>query len=359
MGSISFTIEEITVPETVDGPGGEVFEEYVTVGSAVDAHTVGTDLLGMSLPDLWSEYRNNPHRTRRHFAVWREGAIIGRGMVTLRPHTPETGAHLMVDILPAYRCAGIGTALLEVVERVALGAGAPVLKVAVPHTITAGGARVAPTTGFGDLPADDDGVRFLTSKGYALEQISRISMLDVEGLPERARPLRENAAAAAGDDYRIVTWVGPTPERWTGDLAVLRTRMSTDAPSGGMVMTVDEWDVERVREHDARIASSGRTALTAAVEHVPTGALAGFSELLVSAGDPVATQEDTLVLRDHRGYRLGMLLKVATAELLSREVPEAEAIVTWNAEENRPMLDVNEAMGFRAIGYEGGWQKRV
>ena len=359
MGSISFTIDEIKVPDTIGGAGWEVFEEYVTVRNAVETHTMGTGLLAMSLPDVWSEYRDNPHRTRRHFAVRQDGVIIGRGIVTLRPHQPETGAHLMADILPAHRRAGIGSALLQVVEKAALDAGAPVLKVNVPHMATAGGTRVASPTGFGDLSADDDGVRFLRANGYALEQISRISLLDTAGLDERIRPLREAAATAAGDDYRVVSWIGPTPDRWGPDLAELRTRMSTDAPSAGLVMTVDEWDVERVREHDARIAESGRTILTSAVEHVPSGTLAGFSELILSGGKPIANQEDTLVLRNHRGHRLGTLVKIAAADLLLERAPEIEAIVTWNAEENRPMLDVNEAMGFRAIGYEGGWQKRV
>ena len=163
----------------------------------------------------------------------------------------------------------------------------------------------------------------------------------------------------AGDGYRLVTWTGATPDRWVADLAALRTRMSTDAPMAGMVMTEDVWDADRVREHDERITSSGRDLVTAAVEHVASGTLAGFSEIVVAGGDPVAVQEDTLVLRDHRGRRLGMLLKAATAELLATSVLGVKVIVTWNAEENRPMLDVNEAMGFRSIGSEGGWQKRV
>ena len=125
-----------------------------------------------------------------------------------------------------------------------------------------------------------------------------------------------------------------------------------------MVMVADPWDAARVREHDDRMAESGRQVITSAAEHTPSGRLAGYSEVVVSDERPVAVQEDTLVLREHRGHRLGMLLKIATAEALA-EVPRIEAIVTWNAEENRPMLDVNEAMGFRAVGAEGAWQRRV
>ena len=135
--------------------------------------------------------------------------------------------------------------------------------------------------------------------------------------------------------------------------------MSTDAPSAGMVVVPDPWDAARIREREERIASSGRGMLTAAVEHLPSGALAGFTEIIVSGGDVVAVQEDTLVLTDHRGRRLGMLLKRANAEQLLAELPSVEAVVTWNAEENRPMLDVNEQLGFREVGREAAWQKRL
>jgi len=98
--------------------------------------------------------------------------------------------------------------------------------------------------------------------------------------------------------------------------------------------------------------------LTAAAEHAPTGRLAAYTELGLPPGDSApATQEDTLVLRSHRGHRLGLLLKAANLRQLREVSPGTTVVTTFNAEDNRPMLDVNEALGFRSIGHEGSWQK--
>ena len=65
------------------------------------------------------------------------------------------------------------------------------------------------------------------------------------------------------------------------------------------------------------------------------------------------------MLREHRGHRLGWLLKVATTDLLLAERPGHPAVITYNAEENRPMLDVNEAVGFVPLEHEGVWSKKA
>jgi hypothetical protein len=54
-----------------------------------------------------------------------------------------------------------------------------------------------------------------------------------------------------------------------------------------------------------------------------------------------------------------MLLKVANLEHVMRISPATRRVTTFNAEENRPMLSVNEAVGFVAIGYEAAWKKTV
>lgn len=49
-------------------------------------------------------------------------------------------------------------------------------------------------------------------------------------------------------------------------------------------------------------------------------------------------------------------LKTANLEFLEGTAPGHPSVLTWNAEENRPMLDVNEAVGFSPFGYEGAWR---
>ena len=53
-----------------------------------------------------------------------------------------------------------------------------------------------------------------------------------------------------------------------------------------------------------------------------------------------------------------MLLKLDNMVRLRELRPELTRIATWNAEENRPMLAVNEACGFEPVAYEGQWQRK-
>ena len=97
-----------------------------------------------------------------------------------------------------------------------------------------------------------------------------------------------------------------------------------------------------------------------AAQHTGTGELCAFNELAIGTNPSETTHQwDTLVLREHRGHRLGMLVKTAGLRSWHARHPASSRVVTYNAEENRPMLSINEAIGFTPVAYEGAWKKEL
>ncbi|MGX5679890.1 GNAT family N-acetyltransferase [Schumannella luteola] len=347
-------IEELPIPATLDAPGGAEFARAIEIGNVVEAISFGTADIAYR-PEEELPHWLDPHSPHRLLLARVDGNIVGRAAYETKSAEDTDTAWIGVSVLPEFEGCGIGRALADAVERLAASEGRTKL-LAYTGTTEYGGERLASPTGFGSVPRDARATRFLLARDYSLEQVERVSRLP---LPVDAlESLLASAAAASGPDYRVVTWIGATPDQWRADIAVLGTRMSTDAPSAGLEEPEDVWTAERVAEADERDLASPRTRLTAAVEHVPSGRLVGYTVLSVPAQrDRCVDQYATLVLREHRGYRLGMLLKVANLAHLERERPGHPSVLTFNAEENRPMLDVNEAVGFVPIAHEGAWRK--
>ena len=60
---------------------------------------------------------------------------------------------------------------------------------------------------------------------------------------------------------------------------------------------------------------------------------------------------------EHRGHRLGWWMKAANAGHVLTERPTVRRVHTWNAGENRWMLQINEALGVRHRSPAACWQK--
>jgi len=359
-----FSVEEIRPPVRVGAEGWDDFVALTDVVNRAQSHDLGHDAFVWLPQELIPDYADVAHVRTRLFAARVDGRIVGRGLLSTWLNDPTT-SDVAVSVLPEHRRGGIGRALRERLERLAVDEGCRTLTGSTMHRAEANGTPIPSPTGIGAVGADDPSARFVVDAGYRLGQTARTSALDtVDAAPTLAAHLAD-ARLAAGDDYRVLSWVDATPEHLLDDLAVLHTRMSTDTPQGDLPQAEDPWDADRIREAEARRASAGRTGLTTAAVHMPTGRLVGFTEIAVSPsgrrcdGHAYTYQQDTLVLAEHRGHRLGMLLKAENLLLLAREAPEADRVVTWNADENRPMLAVNEALGFRHVATSGSWLREV
>lgn len=354
-----FLIDELVIPASTTAPSWPDFEAVAALRNIVESEGYGTTELNYSAAELLPVWLYTKHDPKRMFVARVGGTVVARAAYDTQLDPNGHHVWLGVQVLPEWRRRGIGTALADRIEHLAEAENRHEL-IVYAVSKDAAGARLSAPTDFGSVPRANVEVEFLLARGYRLEQVERGSRLALPADARLIRRLRADAAAHAGRDYTVHCWSERTPPRWRDDLALLYTRMSTDAPTAGLEEPEDLWTAERLVDEEASRATSPRRVFTAVALHEPSGHLVAFTELSVPAEtDRSVAQEDTLVLREHRGHRLGMLLKTANLEYLAQESPGHPSVTTFNAEENRHMLRVNEALGFVPMGYEGAWKRVV
>ena len=232
--------------------------------------------------------------------------------------------------------------------------GRRLFEVGVAHVVAAGRTLVA--TGGYDSTA---GTAFAKALGLdrAAEEVERrqeLLTLDaaaLAALTERAR--REST------DYELVRLPAWTPAALLPEVARL-TAAINDAPTDDLDVEDEVYDAPRIRAFEtARLAQGHRLYRLAARER-GTGALVGQTVVGVDGERPgYAAQLDTSVQREHRGHRLGMLLKLGMLDWLREREPQLRVLDTWNAASNEHMIAVNEALGYRVVGRAVMWQRHL
>lgn len=334
----------------------------VEVRTAVALDTWGNlDLADPVAGDL-AALRDQSYTRHGFLAAVEDGRTVGALFAELPVQDNTSTAWVNLLVLPGSRGRGIGSALLEQGLAWLRDQGRTVAQASTDQRAEPpeGLGTLAPPTGAGRVLADSPDVRFMRKRGWALEQVSRRSVLPLPLSDGALDRFADEAAAAAGPDYRPVSWDTDAPGEWVEQYAYVLSRMSTDAPVAGMDWGLQAWSPERVRAMERRAREGGYRLMVQAVEHVPTHTLAAFTQFWIpSHTDQVVHQGDTLVVPEHRGRRLGMLVKAANLRRLSDELPAVQRVDTWNAEENRWMLAINVALGFRPSGGAGEWQLRL
>lgn len=278
-------------------------------------------------------YLPNEAFDQRHYAAHEGGAVVGATRCTLPLLDNTDSVHLELHVRPDHWRRGVGTALLE---RVLADLADQRRSVVTVEVSTPSGGEPSP------------GARFAEHHGFTVGIVDDHRVLDLAGTRDRWADLAAEYASHH-DGYRLVTWHDEVPAEYVEGYCALQHAFNLEAPAGDLVIEPEQWDEQRVRDKEERFRHAGRhEVVTAAV--TPDGSVAGLSEILVSDHAPDhGMQGGTLVLRGHRGHRLGLALKVVNQRAVLERFPGCTRIHTWNAGVNDHMNAINDRLGFKTV----------
>ena len=127
----------------------------------------------------------------------------------------------------------------------------------------------------------------------------------------------------------------------------MRTQMNQDVPIGELDYEPVVMTPERIRAGEERLSKSYDIVVAAARR--TDGVLGGYSLVFLARGNDQVLQDDTLVMPEHRGHRLGLALKLATYAVIATAHPDRTTLHTWTDPDNHAMYATNAAFGYRSV----------
>jgi GNAT superfamily N-acetyltransferase len=274
-----------------------------------------------------------------HFIASADGVAVGVAQLEIGEYDNRDFAWVSLFIHPAWRRRGHGSDLLACLTEVSRERGC---------------AKIG-AAGW-DLPSAEG---FAARHGFerAAVEVARVQY-PLE-LPAGLADAAYDEAAPYASDYELVRIAGPTPDELLPAVVQL-TDAINDAPTDDLEVEDEVFTPERVRAYETHTIDSGHRLYRVVARHRASDVFAGHTVVAVDSEMPVlAHQHDTSVLRDHRGHRLGLLLKADMMRWLAAEEPQIEHLDTWNAESNDQMIVVNERLDYRVMGRELAFQRRL
>ena len=225
-------------------------------------------------------------------------------------------------------------------DRRGVGAEAALVAAALPWMRDLGATSLCwfGEDGADRIAAEDMGLTFRQQ-----ERCSRMQVADVDPL-QQEKWIAAPRARDAG--YRVVSWQGPCPDEMLDAYVVAFSAMA-DAPVDAMDWVPLKGTPERARRHERWVDEVGQIIFSSLALDA-RGEPAGMTAVCVHPARPwFGMQEDTAVVREHRGHALGRWLKAANLGQVRDAVPDLGVVQTYNAESNPWMLAINVDMGFR------------
>jgi GNAT superfamily N-acetyltransferase len=323
----------------VDPDDATAMAAYTTVSRASE-YFENPHATPFTLEELREQFRNtDPSDDVRGWVGYKGDVAVATCMVVLFISDNTDKCWLRVDVLPEHRRRGHGSQLYDHALR---------------QVKDAGRRQVLTST---DAPPEADEThpyrRFLEKRGFRFSQREVHRILDLpadEAVLDRLWADSEKHWA----DYTLADFEGLPPEDMREAYCVLLNQIVVDAPSGEIEFEEGGVTPESlVQREEASLAAQRTRYVTVALD--ADGVPVAHNVLVVPATDPEPIfNHDTMVLRAHRGHRLGSATKIQNLRRVAALHPDRTAVHTWNAESNSFMIAVNDAMGFHPVinGFE-------
>jgi GNAT superfamily N-acetyltransferase len=325
-------------------------EAYHGICEAARAHD-NPDFPRLTREHVAGEIRHpSPSRVHYHYLVHddsegREAREVGAVQFSL---PTEENLHLaMVELWvhPDHRRRGVGRETFDAIRQLARDHGRSMLLGEYCEPLEHGPARSPGPAAFAQA----------VGAQRALPEVRR--RLDLTTVDSDAWRSSYDDALRQAKGYSVVWWSGSVPDDFVTDVAYLDSRLVRDAPMGELRYEPEKVDASRVRAMDDALLRRGQAHFHAAARDDQTGRVVAWSALFFSVGvSTQAWQGITIVDPDHRGHRLGLLVKLENLLRTRQTQPDLRYIDTWNAAENAHMIAINEAIGFRPVDGWVTWQ---
>ena len=270
----------------------------------------------------WDKTWDHSKYFKRRLVAEDAGRIVGYGLVNhMRWAFVPTKYRVDITVLPEDRRRGHGTALYDELAAAVAERGGRVIAATAKESMT-------------------DGVRFLTKRGYREVKRDWECRLFVKGFDFGRFATADGRVMKQG--IRIVTLA----DEMQREPAALHKAFELHQDCRMDIPSVDpptRQTLDEFRRDDIETPSALLDAFFIAIDK--DGRYLGVANLFLSLDDPTFLWHGiTGVRREARGKGIAMALKLRTVQYAIDK--GIEHIKTWNDVHNKPMLSINEAMGF-------------
>jgi len=271
-----------------------------------------------------------------------EGKIIawaGFGAVKESSSEYEENKHLAfinIAVLHDYQRKGIGTELLKFLVNEIQSLGRTVI----------------------DTDSDtDSGRAFLKHFGAQLTIEGAENRLELEEVDWELMQSWADEGPKRAKDVTLESFT-VCPEEFLEEYAEMYTEASNMQPLGEVEHRANI-DGKARRQSEKRTKETGRINYTL-ISREKDGRISGMTEIFYDSREAhVIYQELTGVRPEFRGRGLGKWLKAQMILYVKDTYPEAQRVITGNAETNAPMHSINDRMGFKKHKGREGYKFQV